>query len=104
MKAFVLSALMVLALSLTTLAAPPSIVMVQYRSDPNGSTLTLTRGVKQRKVYPAKPAGDPDWDLANMEQLQEVFTGLYGEGYALQNSTAVVADNRQTVTYVFVKP
>lgn len=104
MKAFVLSTLLLLAVSLTALASPPSIVMVQYRSSPNGSTLTLTRGVKQSKVYPAKSTGDPGWDLANMEQLQVVFTGLYGQGYTIQNSTVVPDGNIQTVTYVFAKP
>lgn len=104
MKAFVLGALLVLSVSLTALASPPSIVMVQYRSDPNGSKLTLTRGVKQSKAYPAKSAGDPDWDLANMEQLQVMFTGLYGEGYSLQNSTVVADGNVHLTTYVFVKP
>lgn len=93
-----------LAVSLTALASPPSIVMVQYRSSPNGSTLTITRGVKQSKVYPAKATGDPDWDLANTEQLQGIFTGLYGEGYTIQNSTVVPNGNTQTVTYVLAKP
>jgi hypothetical protein len=104
MKAFVLSALLLLAVSLTALASPPSIVMVQYRSSSNGSTLTITRGVKQSKVYPAKSTGDPDWDLANTEQLQVLFTGLYGEGYTIQNSSVVANGNTQTVTYVLAKP
>ena len=104
MRAFVLSGLLLLTVPLTVLASPPSIVMVQYRSSPNGSTLTLTRGVKQNKFYPAKSTGDPDWDLANMEQLQVLFSGLYGEGYTIQNSTVVANGNIQTVTYVLVKP
>ena len=104
MKAFVVSALLVLAMSLTALASPPSIVMVQYRSEPGESKLTITRGLKQSKVYPAKAMGDTDWDLANLEQLQVLFTGLYGEGYTLQNSTVAVEGRVHLTTYVFVKP
>jgi hypothetical protein len=104
MKAFVLSTLLLLAVSLTALASPPSIVLVQYRSEPGESKLTITRGVKQSKVYAAKSMGDSDWDLANMEQLQVMFTGLYGEGYTLQNSTVVVDGSVHLTTYVFVKP
>ena len=64
----------------------------------------VNAGLGVGKVYPAKSTGDPDWDLANLEQLQVMFTGLYGEGYTLQNSTVVVDGNVHLTTYVFVKP
>jgi hypothetical protein len=104
MRTFLLSAVFTAIISFAAVAAPPSVVLVQYHIVSN--QLTVTRGIGKTQTI---ELGDLDARKkipTNAEQFYILFSGLYAEGYELRNSSEIgsPANNTQTVTYVFVKP
>ena len=102
MARFVLTAVFVALFSLEAFAGPPSLVIVQHHYD----AIVITRGVGQTETVEAlMPTSSKNYQ-ANAEQLYKLFSGLYAEGYALQNSSTISKLDKVSVvtTYVFVKP
>lgn len=105
MRTFLLSAVFAVMVSLSALAIPPSVVLVQMHSRTNN--ITITRGPRNtRTIEIADPASVKNYE-ANAEKLLAVFSELYADGYELKNSTVsniTPSGGAETVTYVFVKP
>ena len=103
MRTFLLSAVFTAMVSLTALAAPPSVVLVQYHYFDR--VITVTRGAGKTEAITALPFAAKN-RAVNAEQLHALFTKLYEEGYSLQNSstTGTGVGTLEFVTYVFVKP
>lgn len=104
MRTLLLSAVFTLLMSSMAVGAPPTLVLVQYHYVTN--SLTVTRGPAQTQTIELAPLDVKKKFQANAEQLLSVFTGLYGEGYTLQNSSEIgsASSGTLTVNYVFVKP
>ncbi|MBH8558573.1 hypothetical protein [Hymenobacter negativus] len=104
MRTLMLSAVFTLMLSQMAVAAPPSLVLVQYHYITN--SLTVTRGLGQTQTIELAPLDVKKKFQANAEGLYTLFAGLYGEGYTLQNSSEIGSSSSGTLTvnYVFVKP
>ena len=101
MARFLLTAVFVALFSLEAFAGPPSLVIVQHHYD----AIVITRGVGQTEKLEAPANLYPKNYQANAELLHTVFSKLYAEGYALQNSTSIDPPNGISVTtYLFVKP
>lgn len=98
-----LSLVFVAMVSFASVAAPPSVVMVTYSI--NSERITLTRGPGKTETLSTKSALDKN-KYANREQLHQVLTSLYEEGYTLQSSTVTGSNsvNTEAVNYLFVKP
>ena len=101
MARFVLTAVFVALFSLEAFAGPPSLVIVERHV----GDIIITRGVGQTEKLEAPANLYPKNYQANAELLHTVFSKLYAEGYALQNSTSLDPSNGLSVTtYLFVKP
>ena len=104
MRTFLLSAVFTAMVSPAAVAAPPSVVLVQYHIVSN--QLTVTRGIGKTQTIELGALDARKKFQSNAEQLHALFSQLYAEGYELRNSSELgsVVANTQTVTYVFVKP
>ncbi|MBH8558578.1 hypothetical protein KB206_14590 [Microvirga sp. STS02] len=91
--------------SITAIAGPPSVVLVQTNT--RNATITISRGPGKTETIEGPAATGAKNQAGIIENLVVAFTGLYAEGYELKNSvTSHISPDMhfETVTYVFVKP